>query len=308
MSSKINRRHWLQYTAAAGALSLMPRTTSLLAAEAESKPLANNQRYKIAACDWMMLKRQKLGAIQLAKDCGLDGVEVDMGSLGATGEDIKNELRKEEVRQQFLDASHKLGVEICSLALSAFYGQSYAEHPKAEEYTAEFIELMPKMGVKVGFLPLGVRGDLKQHPEVRPMIVERLKRAGPLAEKAGVIVGIETTLDAMQSLKLLDDIGSPAVQIYYNPQNTLDQGYDLYAELKQLGPQRICQFHFSDKDGVRLGEEGCRLNVPKCKQVLDDIGWRGWLVIERSRKPPTKDVKANFSANCQYLKSVFQTA
>ena len=79
---KINRRHWLQYTAAAGALSLMPQKESLFAAETESKPAANNQRYKIAACDWMMLKRQKLGAIQLAKDCGMDGVEVDMGSLG----------------------------------------------------------------------------------------------------------------------------------------------------------------------------------------------------------------------------------
>ena len=73
-----------------------------------------------------------------------------------------------------------------------------------------------------------------------------------------------------------------------------------------MDPKRICQFHFTDKDGVRLGEEGCRLDVPKCKQVLDDIGWHGWLVIERSRKPPTKDVKGNFSANGQYLKSIFQ--
>src|SRR5689334_12121601 len=39
-------------------------------------------RYKIGVCDWMMLKRQKLGAFPLAKDVGADGVEVDMGSLG----------------------------------------------------------------------------------------------------------------------------------------------------------------------------------------------------------------------------------
>jgi sugar phosphate isomerase/epimerase len=167
------------------------------------------------------------------------------------------------------------------------------------------INLMQKMGVKVGFLPLGVEGDLLKHPDRRPQIVEHLKVSGPKAEKARVIIGIETTLNAADSIKLLDDIGSPAVQIYYNPENSLDQGYDLYEELRLLGPKRICQFHFTDKDGARLGEPGCRLDAPKCKQVLDEIGWRGWLVIERSRNPP-KDVKGNFSANAKYLKSVFQ--
>lgn len=28
------------------------------------------QRYKIAACDWMMLKRQKIGSFQLMKELG----------------------------------------------------------------------------------------------------------------------------------------------------------------------------------------------------------------------------------------------
>jgi len=38
-----------------------------------------DQRYKIAVVDLMILKRQKLGAFQLTKDIGADGVEVDMG-------------------------------------------------------------------------------------------------------------------------------------------------------------------------------------------------------------------------------------
>src|SRR5207249_11536629 len=87
-----------------------------------------NQSYKVAACDWMLLKRQKLGAFQLAKDCGLDGVEVDMGSLGDRP-DLDNQLRDPAVRQQFLDASKATGVEICSLAMSAFYARSFADHP-----------------------------------------------------------------------------------------------------------------------------------------------------------------------------------
>ncbi|MEY3577156.1 MAG: hypothetical protein RL394_739, partial [Bacteroidota bacterium] len=40
------------------------------------------QRYNIAAVDLMMLKRQKVGAIQLASQVGVQGLEVDMGGLG----------------------------------------------------------------------------------------------------------------------------------------------------------------------------------------------------------------------------------
>ena len=35
------------------------------------------QRYQVAACDWMMLKRQKLGEFQLTKQIGADGVEME---------------------------------------------------------------------------------------------------------------------------------------------------------------------------------------------------------------------------------------
>ena len=48
-------------------------------------------------------------------------------------------------------AVRDLGIEICPLAMLAFYAQSYAEHPRAEVYTAEWIDLMPKLGVTVGF-------------------------------------------------------------------------------------------------------------------------------------------------------------
>jgi sugar phosphate isomerase/epimerase len=292
MSASLTRRQAMQAAAAVG-IGLAARP----AAAADAKP-----RYRVAACDWMLLKRQKLGALPLAKECGLDGVEVDMGSLG-DGSDIRNELRKPEVRKQYLDTARKLGIDICSLAMSAFYAQSYAEDPRAEQYTAEWIELMPKLGVTVGFLPLGVRGDLVKRPDVRPAIVARLKPAAALAEKAKVVIGLETSLDAAGNVRLLEEIGSPAVRVYFNPKTAFDHDKDLLAEIRHLGKDRICQFHFSDRDGTWL-EDG-RIDVPRVKSLLDDLGWSGWLVIERSRKPG-KSVKENFSANAAYLKKVFR--
>lgn len=43
------------------------------------------QRYKIAVCDWMILKRQKIGSFQLVHELNGDGVELDMGGLGKRG-------------------------------------------------------------------------------------------------------------------------------------------------------------------------------------------------------------------------------
>src|SRR4051794_1806275 len=272
---------------------------------AEASTAGGSQRYRIAACDWMLLKRQKLGAFQLAKDVGLDGLEVDMGGLGDRPT-FDNKLPDPAVRQQFLDASKNLGIEICSIAMSGYYAQSFAERENAVQTVRDTISTMQLVNAKVAFLPLGVKGDLVKHPELRAPIVERLKAVAPDAEKAGVVIGLETALDAAGDVKLLDEIGSKAVRIYFNFANALQAGRDLNAELRTLGKDRICQIHCTDEDGFWL-QDNKRLDMPKVKQTLDEMGWSGWLVIERSRhRDHGRDVKLNFSTNAKYLKSVFQ--
>jgi sugar phosphate isomerase/epimerase len=105
---------------------------------------------------------------------------------------------------------------------------------------------------------------------------------------------------------LLDEVGSPAIKIYYNFSNPLQNGYDLIAELRTLGKDRICQIHCTDQDGVWLQDDP-KIDMTKVKQALDEMGWSGWLVIERSRKAgDSRNVKGNFGANTAYLKSIFQ--
>ena len=262
-------------------------------------------RYHIAVCDWMILKRQKLGAFQLAKDIGADGVEVDMGSLGQR-DTFENQLTNAVLRQQFLNKAHDLGLGIPSLAMSGFYGQSFAERPTVPRMVQDCVDLMKQMNVKIAFLPLGVKCDLTKFPGLRPVIVERLKAAGKQAEAAGVVIGVETSLSAADEVKLLDEIGSPAIKSYFNFANAIQNGRDLTSELRTLGKERLCQIHCTDEDGAWLQNDP-KIDMPKVKQTLDDLGWSGWLVIERSRdaKDP-RNVKWNFSANAAYLQSVFQ--
>jgi sugar phosphate isomerase/epimerase len=263
------------------------------------------QRYKIGLIDLMLLKRQKLGAIALTKEIGADGVEVDMGGLG-TRPTFDNQLLNDSTRQQFLNKAKELHVEIFSLAMTGYYAQSFCGRAAYIKSIEDCIATMKAMNVKIAFLPLGVQCDLKKDPGVRDSVVARLKVAGKMAQAAAVVIAIETALSAAEEVKLLKQIHSPAIKIYFNFSNPLKEGRNLISELKILGKDRIAMIHASNKDSVWLQHDP-QINMQEVKQTLDKMKWSGWLVIERSRdagKP--RDVKGNYGANTAYLKKIFQ--
>ena len=79
-----------------------------------------NQRYKVAVCDWMILKRQKLGSFQLASEIKADGIELDMGGLG-NRETFDSKLTDPVEVKKFKDKSKEFNVGISSIAMSGFY-------------------------------------------------------------------------------------------------------------------------------------------------------------------------------------------
>ena len=265
----------------------------------------NDQRYKIGLIDLMLLKRQKLGAIPLTAQLKADGVEVDMGGLG-TRPTFDNQLLTDSVRNQFLKTAKENNVGIFSLAMTGYYAQSFCGREEYKRSIEDCIKTMQLMNVKTAFLPLGVQCDLKKKPEVRDSVIARLKVAGKMAEAANVVIGIETALSAKEEVQLLKEIGSPAIKIYFNFSNPLKEGRVLISELKILGKDRICMIHATNKDSVWL-ENDPQIDMYKVKKCLDEMGWSGWLVIERSRdaKKPS-DTKYNYGANTAYLKKVFQ--
>ncbi len=89
-----------------------------------------------------------------------------MGSLG-NRETFESKLNDQATREQFLQESMKRGVEICSLAMSGFYAQSFAERPTVPRMVGDCLRTMTQMDVRVAFLPLGVEGDLVRKPELR---------------------------------------------------------------------------------------------------------------------------------------------
>ncbi|SFA38417.1 Sugar phosphate isomerase/epimerase [Pedobacter suwonensis] len=291
-----NRKTFIKHLALIGGSLMLPDV--LLAA-------SSKRRYKVAVIDLMILKRQKLSALELTSEIGADGLEIDMGGLGDR-ETFDNKLADPAIRAQYLEKANALHLEFCSLAMTGFYAQSFAKRPTYQKMLQDCLDTARAMKIKVIFLPLGVQGDLVKNPELRAPIVERLKVAGKMAAKAGVVIGIETSLDAKGELQLLKEINCKHIKSYFNFSNAIKNGRDLNQELKILGRKNIIQVHATNEDGVWL-ENDPKIDLKKVKQTLDEMGWSGWLVIERSRdaKQPT-NVKYNFTANTKYLKSIFQ--
>ncbi|MEP4531696.1 MAG: sugar phosphate isomerase/epimerase family protein [Cyclobacteriaceae bacterium] len=303
-----SRRTFLSTSAlATAALVSAPMVNACASTKSkEQSKEEQEQRYKISVCDWMILKRQKMGAFKRTSEIGADGLELDMGGLGSRPI-FDNKMRDPIFRQMFRDELEKYNLEISSIAMSGFYAQSLAERDIAP-MVDDTINSMVMMGVKVAFLPFGVKGDMVQNPELRPTLIEKFKTIiAPKAEAADVIIGIETALDAAGELEFLEEVGSKNIQSYFNFANALQNGRDLHKELQTLGKDRICMIHASDEDKVWL-ENNDRIDMPKVKKTLDDMGWSGWLVIERSRDANNpRDVVGNYGANTRYLKSIFQT-
>lgn len=266
---------------------------------------SKKQRYKVAVCDWMILKRQKLGSFALAAELKADGIELDMGGLG-NRETFDSKLADSVEVKKFREKSKEFKVGISSIAMSGFYGQSFAKRETVKKMVQDCIDAMKTMNVKVAYLPLGNQCDLKKNPELRPIIIERLQWAGEQVGKIGGVIAIETTLDATAEKKLLKDIGSKNIKSSFNFSNAVENGKDISEELRILGKKYLAQIHASNTDGFWL-ENDKAINMPKIKATLDKMKWSGWLIVERSRDTTqVHNVKANYGANVAYLKKIFQ--
>ena len=271
-----------------------------------SASLSCRAEVKVGVCDWMILKRQKLGEFTLAKQLCAQGVELDMGGLGKR-DSFDNKLRDDAQLAAFLQMADSVKVEIGAVAMSGFYGQSLIEKKSYRWLIEDCLNTMERVKTPtVAFLPLGGCGndwttDKKKYSEV----VKRLRVVGNMAAKRGKVIGIDTPLDAQGNLELLKKINSKGIKIFYKWQTATENGRDICQEIKTLGKDNICAFHASNPDGVWLRDDKT-INLKAIRQTLQEMDWSGWMFVERSRDTTqVKNVKANYGDNVRYLKEVF---
>jgi L-ribulose-5-phosphate 3-epimerase len=250
--------------------------------------------FKIGACDWQIGKRADPAALEVAKRIGLDGVMADIGSLK---DDLH--LRRPEVQKTYLEAARQTGVAIPSIALGLLNNIPLKSDPRAEQWVADSVDVCKAMHIKVVLVPFFGNGDLKDDKAGTDAVVAAFRRLAPKAEKAGVILGVESWLSADQHVEILNRVGSPAVQVYYDMGNSQKMGYDVGKEIRFLG-KRICEFHAKDYDDL-FGKG--TMNFPAVRKAMDDIGYRGWMQIEGVKSPLGLVESVQYDLN--YLRGIF---
>ena len=253
------------------------------------------QKYRISACDWSIGKTSQVDAVALANSIGLDGVQVSLGT-------VKNNmhLRQTLVQQAYKAATKQYGVQVSSLAIGELNNVPYKSAPETEEWVSDSIDVAKAMGCKVILLAFFSKGDLKGDEAGRQEVIRRLKKVAPKAEKAGVILGIESWLSADEHLDIIHAVGSGNVQVYYDVANSHHMGYDIYAEMTRLGKKYICEVH-AKENGFLLGQG--KIDFARVKDILDGMKYEGWVIIEGAL-PQGAELLPSYQANNQYLRSV----
>jgi L-ribulose-5-phosphate 3-epimerase len=286
----LNRRKLLKQSALVAAL-----------APFHNLAFAYNRRFKIGACDWSLGKRADIAAFEIAKQIGLDGIMVDLGS-------VENNLRLRDraVQQQYINASKKTGIQISSIAIGELNNVPYKSDERTIEWVLDSIDVAKQFSVKVVLLAFFDKNDLRNDEQGKKVVIERLKEAARKAEKNGIILGIESYLDATEHLAIIDKVDSPNVKVYVDFRNTADAGYDVIKEVKQLGSNMICELHMKE-NGFLLGEG--TLNWEQIHDALVEMNYTGdgWMQIEWAM-PKNADVIVSYQHNLRFLQTLFNQA
>jgi len=292
MTPLLSRRAFVQGSLAvvgAAALGRVVRAADAPAAKAG---------FRLFACDWTIQKTCSPDAFELAARIGLDGVQVDFGRLkeGVTTLPLFDEAHQDRI----LAASAKHGVAISSLAMGVLNNVPYKSEAATEQWVRDAVGVMRRMKVRVTLLAFFSKGDLVDDEMGLAEVIRRLQKVAPAAADAGVVFGFESWLKTPQLERILDEVNSPGLRVYYDVGNMQKVGEEVGAAIRRLGRERICEIHLKDYDDL-YGKGS--MNFPNVRTALDAIGYRGWLGIEGVKTP--LGVEPSIRYDVDYLRPIF---
>ncbi|HET7696118.1 MAG TPA: sugar phosphate isomerase/epimerase family protein [Vicinamibacterales bacterium] len=257
---------------------------------------------RVGMTDWNLGQRGDITKIALAREIGLDGIQV---SVQYPTDGKTPTLRDAKTQADFKRAALDNGIQICSLAIGNPGKARLPMHtnPAFAILLVEAVEIAHNLGTNNILLPIlgDSHIDVTNQAQVEGFVV-MMKEVARYAEKYGVVVALEDWISAEDNIRIVDAIGSEYVGVYYDCHNIVPRVKDIYAEPKLLG-KRIHQIHVKNAN-MLLSEPGGRVDWPRMAQEFHDIGYRGWYVLETGS--PSKDIVADTRANIEYVKKTFR--
>jgi sugar phosphate isomerase/epimerase len=256
---------------------------------------APGPRLKIGVMDGIAGYGSDPRAVQAAAELGFQGLQVTLGRKSPGGPLL---LSDPALHASFVSESRRLHVPLVSTYLDLLHVHCLKRDPAAVRLASEGIAVTGRLGAPILMLVFFGPCALESRADM-DAVVGPLKELAREAEKAKLTLGFENTIRAEDDLRILDAVASNALKIYYDIGNATNlYSVDPQAEIRHLGRDRICQFHFKDKG--YLGEG--RVDVPGALRAIAATGWQGYIVLETSS--PSKDRPADLRRNLAYLRGL----
>ena len=265
-------------------------------------------RFQFGICEWC-LPPVGLDVCRLAAGYGLDGVALDMGSLG---DGLR--LADPRIREWYKEESRKTGVSFCTLALNVLFSfdtvhrGSAGEEAEISRVLDEAVKAAADLEIPVIQVP-NFPGNAITGAEHLAVMAERFRDLCNRARPFGIVIGTENTLDAEENRELLRRAGRENLRVYYDTENPYYFGFgespDILAGLEGF----ICQVHV--KDGVNgsmsrtpLGKGNGRFM--ECAQILRSSGYSGWIILENEFKAWGRDNHRLLAEDVRTMKQAFE--
>ena len=249
-----------------GSLVAFFAAADIASAQVSRQRDAETTGYRIGTCDWSIRMQVSEDSFRFAKENGLDGIQY---SFDAEGNGL--DLRTRENRDRIRAIVKETGVAIASLGIGRLNKVPLATTDEADKLVADCLDAMIRMkeeaaelddrelaanvAPNVVLLAFFGEADLNGDEERMQSVIKKLKRFAPIAERHGFVLGIESLLSEADHRRIIQEVGSPAVKVYYDTANSARMGYDIYKEIESLGAKNICEIHIK-QDAALLGEGG----------------------------------------------------
>jgi len=279
--TKINRRAFLEMTAAASAASafaaLKPRPVTAAAAEGGLKKAV-----------YISMLPKELGypdKFKLALEVGFQGIEIGTISDPAVAAEIKEASAKTGLKiHSVMNADHwryPLSSADPEVVNKSVTGMETSLR-NAKLWGADAVLLVPGVvNAETGYKDAWTRSQ--------KVIKERIL---PLAQELKVVIGMEEVwnkflISPLEMARYVDEFNSPWVKAYLDVGNMLFYGYP-QDWIRTLGP-RICRVHVKDfkldrKESkyswTNLGEGD--VDWPAVRTALAEVKYDGWVTTEIS--------------------------
>ncbi len=274
--------------------------TSVLAASLTSRMVfAERKKLRIGVTDWNLSLGAKTEAIPLAAKLGFDGIQV---SFGREVVDETLSTDNPEIISRYLDLARQFQIPIDGTCVDRLHDNGLKSDALGPKWVLDAIRLTKALEVKVLLLPFFGRWALQTKQEM-DYVGDALHELALEATKASVILGLEDTLSAADNVRIMERSKSESVLVYYDVGNSFKAGFDPPKEIRWLGKDRICQFHFKDNPHY-LGEGS--IQFPPIVEAVQEIGFVGFANLET--EAPSKDLEADMRRNLNYIRSLVAKA